>query len=195
MRGWKIVLSALIVTGLIIINLFFLNNHDEESWLKITKYTARVSGILFAIAFSASSLQYYIKGIFGFWISSNRKYFGISFAIIHLIHLACIGALFYQYPPEDTIDLVSILGGGIAYLFTLIMLISSFDLIKNRMNFYLWKKLHTTGGYWIWGIFMISYLQRVDNDLSYAPFVGLFAMILLLRITKLFLQRQNSLIT
>jgi hypothetical protein len=148
--------------------------------------TARIAGILFAFAFMASSIQYYLKGIFTFWLLSNRKYLGVSFAIVHLIHLALLVVLHEVFHPIFHIAATSsLVSGGIAYFFTIAMLLTSFDNLKRRISSKNWKILHTVGGYWIWMIFFISYMKRVDTELVYLPLVLLFALTLILRILKL----------
>lgn len=192
LRGWTIVWSSVLITCIITGNILFQNDFQEIGWQLCTRYTARISGLLFATAFVASSVQYFVKGIFGFWITANRKFLGISFGLVHLIHLFFIGALFYQFTPSEELHILTLSGGILAYLFTITMLLTSFDGVRHKINDKTWRTLHTIGGYWIWFFFFMSYLLRVDHDLSYAPLLGIFAMVLLLRSTKYLLVKQNS---
>jgi hypothetical protein len=75
------------------------------------------------IAFLASSFAKVFRSEVIRWLLRNRRYFGLSFAISHLIHLIFIfalnhlmkGELFRSYPTQI------FLGGGLGYVFILLM--------------------------------------------------------------------------
>ena len=186
MRQWTIVKAILGVSVFIFISIFLINGIEEEALRINIRLSARFAGILFCIAFGASAFQYFKKGMFSFWLLSNRKYFGISYALIHTIHLGFLGFLQFNFHPVfSQAMLTSLLGGGMAYLFTFLMLITSFDAIRQKIKPQIWLSLHTIGGYWIWSIFMISYIKRVDTELSYLPLIVLFVAVVVLRLLKL----------
>ena len=117
----------------------------------------------------------------------NRKFWGISFAILHLVHLAFLVLLQqYFHPVFEKAATTSLMAGGLVYLFLVLMLLTSFPFFAEKITTKSWKILHTAGGYWIWLIFMISDVKRVIRGSNeYIPLVLLFAIILLLRIWKL----------
>ena len=185
MREWAIVKIAVFLSVFVFALIFFTLGFSEEPLRINIRLSARVSAILFSLAFMASAVQYFYKGEFSFWLLVNRKFLGISFAIIHLIHLAFLGTLHYCYHPIFTAAATeSILSGSLAYLFLVIMLFTSFDRFSKFMSHKIWKVTHTIGGYWIWLIFMISYAKRVDTEIEYLPMIILFLGTLILRLGK-----------
>lgn len=179
--GWvsMILLFILIAAALI----FMLSGFTETNLRTVVRLTARMSGLLFCMAFTASSLYRLAQNECSRWMLKNRRYLGISFALVHLVHLAFIVLLesvFESVLPATKI--ITILGGGIAYLFVLAMLLTSFLRFKDKLTRKQWKRLHTTGGYWIWGIFIFSYLKRIPADYFYLPWALLFMAVLLIRL-------------
>ena len=117
----------------------------------------------------------------------NRKFWGISFALMHLVHLGFLVLLQqYFHPVFEKAATTSLMAGGLVYLFLVLMLLTSFPFFAKKITSKTWKILHTAGGYWIWLIFMISYVKRVIHGSNeYIPLVLLFAITILLRIWKL----------
>lgn len=185
--AWDIVKVITIFSTVLILSVFYLKGFNEESNRIAIRLTARISGILFCLAFGASAFHAWFKSSFSWWIFMNRKFWGISFAILHLVHLAFLVLLQqYFHPVFDRAAISSLMSGGLVYLFLVLMLLTSFPLFAKKLSSRNWKILHTAGGYWIWLIFMISYVKRVIRGSNeYIPLVFLFAVILLLRIWKL----------
>ena len=141
--------------------------------------------MLFCIAFGASAIHRWLQNSFTWWGFMNRKYFGISFALMHLIHLFFLFLLQKNFHPVfERAATISLLSGGLAYLFLGLMLLTSFPFFAKKISTSSWKILHTVGGYWIWWIFFISYAKRVRTELDYLPLVLLFVGVLFLRIWK-----------
>jgi len=147
--AWDIVKLITICSIVLFLTIFYTKGFNEESNRLAIRLTARISGILFCLAFSASAFHAWFQNSFSWWFFMNRKFWGISFAIMHLVHLAFLVFLQQYFHPS-------------------------------------WKILHTAGGYWIWLIFMISYVKRVLQGLNeYWPLVILFSITILLRIWKI----------
>jgi len=185
MREWSIVKWSVSISILVFVVVFIIHGITEEATRINMRFSARIAALLFSLAFMASSLQYFFKGEATFWVLANRKFFGISFAIIHLIHLALIGFLHFKYHPIFFIAKTSsLLSGGLAFLFIALMLLTSFKKFSSLISKKTWKVLHTLGGYWIWLIFMISYMKRVDTEIEYLPLVVILLVAFILRISK-----------
>lgn len=185
--AWDIVKIITLFSILLFLSIFHLKGFNEESNRIVIRLTARISGILFCLAFGASAFHSWSKNSFSWWIFMNRKFWGISFAIMHLVHLAFLVLLQqYFHPVFEQAATTSLLSGGLAYLFLVLMLLTSFPSFAKKISKQNWKILHSYGGYWIWLIFIISYLKRVIHGSNeYIPLVLLLALILLLRICKL----------
>lgn len=183
--AWDIVKLITLLTTILFFGIFYFEGYDESSNRIVIRLTARISGILFCLAFGAAAFHRWQQNSFSWWLKMNRKFFGISFALMHLVHLFFLFLLQKNFHPVFEMAAVSsLLGGGLAYLFAVLMLLTSFPFFSKKISKPNWKRLHTFGGYWIWLIFMISYAKRVDTELSYLPLVLLFVSVLLLRIWK-----------
>ncbi len=184
--AWDIVKVITLFSIVLFIGIFYLQGFNEESNRLVIRLTARISGILFCFAFMASAFHAWFKNSFSWWFFMNRKFWGISFALMHLVHLGFLVLLQQNFHPVfEKAATTSLLAGGLAYLFAVLMLLTSFPLFAKIISSKSWKTLHTAGGYWIWLIFMISYVKRVIHGSNeYIPLILLFTITILLRIWK-----------
>ncbi len=184
--GWQVVLLALGSSLLLYAFFFYSLGFTEEGTRACIASSAKISFTFFCLAFSASAVHRFTKNSFSFWWLMNRKYFGITFALSHLLHLSFLLVLQWVFHPVfDLAARQSLLAGGLAYFFAIAMLITSFERFKTRLTRNQWKWLHTIGGYWIWMIFLSTYSKRLLNDgMAFAPFVVILAIVLLLRIAN-----------
>lgn len=174
-------MTAASLTLFLVLFLFF--GFTEEGLRHNIRWSARISFVLFCLAFGASALR---PNSFSWWLRMNRKYLGISFAIVHLLHLGLLIALQYFFHPVFQLaKSSSLLGGGIAYVFLTLMLLTSFDHFAKYLSKKQWKMLHTWGGYWIWAIFMSTYYKRAVTEPWHWIFVVILMAVLFLRIRKL----------
>ncbi len=191
---WEWQLVRLIVVGSLLLFALFigLEGFTEEAIRLIIQWSAKISVICFCLAFGGSAFHLFIQKSFSFWIFRNRKYFGISFAILHLLHLIALVVLQYAFHPvfEKAVTFALIAGGG-AYLFLILMLLTSFQRFSKFLSRTQWKVLHTIGGFWIYGVFFSSYFKRVIN-LEYwnSVFFILLLFVLVLRVWKLFYKKK-----
>ena len=150
--------------------IFSIGGFNEESTRQCIRLSAKVSVVLFSMAFSASAVQVLLRNSFTFWWRMNRKYFGISFSIVHLIHLFFLLLLQQCFHPVFSLAKTSSLfAGGMAYLFLVLMLLTSFELFSKHLPHKQWRLLHTVGGWWIWAIFASSYFKRAIAEAAYLP--------------------------
>ncbi len=184
---WRIVQLTVGLSLLVFAAIFAIGGFNEESTRQCIRLTAKVSVVLFSMAFAASVVQGLLRNAFTFWWRMNRKYLGISFAIIHLIHLAFFGLLQQFFHPVFTLAKTSSLfAGGMAYLFLVLMLFTSFERFSKHLTKNQWKLLHTVGGWWIWGVFASSYFKRVlRGDMEYLPWAMLVLAVAVVRLVAL----------
>lgn len=187
MRAWNIPKILVGIALVVFFGVFLLHGFDEHTLRLNIRLSARFSFLIFCLAFVASALQYFFKGQFTFWLLMNRKFIGISFAIIHLIHLSFLMLLQYKFHPLfEMAEMTSLLGGVVAYLFVVLMLITSFDGVKSKLSNKVWKVIHTVGGYWIAIFFLLSYGLRVINEWEYVPLLLLLISVIVFRLLKAF---------
>jgi hypothetical protein len=114
----------------------------------------------------------------------NRKYWGISFAILHFIHLLFLIILQYSFHPVFTLAaFFALFSGGMAYLFIALMFLSSFDLFAKMISRKMWKALHFVGGHWIWVVFMSSYSKEVfRGGIGFLPLALMLVIVMCIKL-------------
>jgi DMSO/TMAO reductase YedYZ heme-binding membrane subunit len=106
------------------------------------------------------------------WLLVNRRGIGLGFALAHSVHLAALVviALAFPHPFVDELNVVTLLGGGLVYVFIFAMAATSNDRSVRHLGEKRWRLLHTAGSWYIWLIFAQSYLPRAFSELLYSPF-------------------------
>ncbi len=128
----------------------------------VIRLTARTSLILFLLAFAASAAYRLWPGPRTRWLLANRRYVGLSFASSHLLHLLAIVALAARSPDDfwSHTQMSTVVVGGIGYVFVAFMAATSNDASVAWLGRRRWSLLHTVGAYWLWLVFLASYLGR-----------------------------------
>jgi hypothetical protein len=148
----------------------------EPGLRMLVRATARTSLVLFAGAFTASSLRrLWPTGATG-WLLRQRRYLGLSFAVSHALHALAIGGLGLVLGDAFEVGAVTAIFGGGAYLMIVLMAATSFDRSAAWLGRRRWRLLHVVGVYWIWIIFANSYTSRAvmaiargSESLAYVP--------------------------
>ena len=188
---WKIVQTVVLLSLLYFGQLFLLNEFNEETVRQAIAMSARVAVVFFSAAFMASSLQYFFKNVFTWWLRMNRKYIGISFAFLHLAHLCFLFILQFNFHPVfDKAKTISLLGGGLAYVFVVLMLLTSFPSFSKYSSKKQWTTLHSVGGAWIWYIFIRTYVKKFYSEFEYNPIVVWSIVLLLMLVIGLRIARK-----
>lgn len=146
-----------------------------------TRLTARWAFPWFIAAFAASSIATLWPGGWRTTLLRRRRAIGLAFAANHGVHLGFIllTALVFHHP----LNPVSIVGGGLTYVFIGLMALTSNDASVRIMGRRGWKVLHTVGAWLILLIFTNSYVGRLAEKPWLAiPTLALVAAALLLKI-------------
>jgi sulfoxide reductase heme-binding subunit YedZ len=145
------------------------------------RLTARDSFLWFLIAWSASAMARLWPGGWRAALLRRRRSVGLGFAASHTVHLGALLIAILVFDHGTT--LVTLVGGGIGYLFVFAMAVTSNDAAVRRLGPPRWRLLHATGGYVIAGIFAFSYLGRVPaNPVLAVPMLTLIGLAATLRI-------------
>jgi sulfoxide reductase heme-binding subunit YedZ len=169
LEGARIVSWATLGLGVMTAVLLAVYGTGEPGVRVMIRATARTSVVLFTAAFTASSAVRLWPRPFTKWLLRNRRYLGLSFAVSHAVHLlfiidaaAVMGFL--------QVNAVALIGGGIAYVFIAAMAATSNDRAVAWLGHRRWQRLHRIGAYFIWFIFLQTYLPRaVMESIAYAP--------------------------
>ena len=128
-ESWRLFWLLSLILAAMALGLLFATGWTTEGYRLVIRATARTSLILFLAAFAASAAARLWPGAFTHWLRRNRRQFGLSFAMSHLIHALAIFTLWGSDP--DTFwrlsNKGSIVSGGIAYLFIAALAVTSFD--------------------------------------------------------------------
>lgn len=176
---WKLV-RVIVIASIVFFAYNFLSlGYTEEAVRQCIAWSARIGVVLFMLAFGATVMQRFFRNSLSFWVMMNRPFLGISFAILHLIHLAFLLLLQQAFHPVFTLaDSFALFAGGGAYFFVVLMLLTSFSTFKGMISRTNWKRLHTLGGWWIWTVFMSSYWGRVfQGEYGFVTLAVLLALV------------------
>jgi len=158
------------------------NGTGVEGWHRATQLTARFSAFVFLTAFLARPLARMLPSVTTRALVRERRGIGLGFAGAHTVHLAAILTYFVQGGIRPPI-FVPILG-GIGYLLIAMMAMTSNDWAVSALGRN-WKRLHTFGIYYIWLIFLLTYLGRLMDPRAHASIyyamTGLFVVALAVR--------------
>lgn len=114
--------------------------------------TAHVAFALFWMAFSASSLHALAPSPYSKWAMKNRRYIGLSFALVHSVHLVLVLSNITANAIER--PFLILLAGATAYFFLFLMAATSNNASVKMLGAKNWRHLHTIGSWYIWMIFM-----------------------------------------
>ncbi|MFC3052492.1 cytochrome b family protein [Kordiimonas pumila] len=128
----------------------------------VMKPTAHFAFALFFMAFTASSFHTLVPGRYSRWAIRNRRYIGLSFAAVHFIHLFLV--LSNITLTDESRPLTLLVGGGLAYLFIVLMAATSNNWSVQKMGAKNWRRLHRTGSWYIWLIFIYGAPSVLDGN-------------------------------
>lgn len=170
-----------------------LAGHTDETLRMLLRITARAAFMLFLVIFAARPLRQLVRTDLTKWLVKERRSLGIAFAMVHIAHLTLIACRFssipaLEYPPS------SAAGGGLAYLFVLLMLITSFNAPARAIGPKAWKAVHKVGLYYIFAIFIFTLLPEVGEPVytwERAWFTMLTGLAIFIRLTAFFAKRKK----
>src|SRR5512139_1710419 len=170
--GWPLVgWCALVLTGMAGAMLAWYGV-GELGWRMVIRRTAETSFVLFLGVFTASALARTWPSPLSRWMLRNRRYVGVSFAVSHTLHLIAILALARTLGDQFRFDRITLLFGGLAYVFIAAMTATSFDRTAAWLGPRAWKQLHRIGVHYLWFIFALQYVGLLTRSLWYAPFTA-----------------------
>jgi methionine sulfoxide reductase heme-binding subunit len=177
-RWWLLGITAIgsvVMLGLI----GAIDGLTEPSVRIAIRATARVSCLLFLMAFVAAPLHRLWPTRFSQWLLQNRRFLGLSMAVSHSFHGVTLGALHWvtqgQHPQ---IQPLAVLG----YLFLIAMAITSFSATAKAIGRRAWRVLHTAGMYYFWLAFMTEFAMRALSNWVYFTLTVLVTLAMVIRL-------------
>jgi methionine sulfoxide reductase heme-binding subunit len=166
-EGWPLVGWTALGVAALVAGLLGAYGAGREGLGVVIRMTARAAVLLFLPVFAASSLRRFHRSPFTAWLLRNRRYLGVSFAVVHFTHLGVLAASAIRAPTEFFArngNLATLGGGGLAYLLLAAMTVTSFDRTAAWLGRAWWSRLHLAGMYLLWLIFLQSYAGRATSE-------------------------------
>lgn len=152
MRILSLMVGTVMATGAVIIGLK-VGTEPIEGIKLAARYTARASFLIFLPVFLASALYRLFPGYYTQALYRNRRRLGLSFALVHTVHLAAFVTYFMAI--QQPVPLL----GASAYVVLYAMVLTSNDAAQKAMGPN-WKRLHKTGIYVLWAAFTFAYTAK-----------------------------------
>jgi sulfoxide reductase heme-binding subunit YedZ len=169
LEKWRLLglISAILV--MLAIAIIALEPNVEGVRMTI-RVTARTSLLLFLLAFTATAAGKHFSHPWARWQKRNRRYLGLGFVISHIVHAIGIASYAVLYPVQfhAHIGNGSLLPNYIAYVFIVLLALTSFDRTAAWVGPRRWKILHTAGIYYLWISFMVGFGKRIPQSGWYA---------------------------
>jgi len=159
----------------------FSRDLSEESIRWAMRLSVDTAFPFFFLAFIAASLHRLKPSALSQYLLRNRRYLGISFAALFLLHGTLIYVLSQLYPEPFFSQLTdALLYSGLAtFSAVALMAVTSNDGSVKQLGRKNWSRLHKLLGYFIAIMFLLTYLGKLDQ-LFFWPYaavaVGVFGL-------------------
>jgi methionine sulfoxide reductase heme-binding subunit len=179
LKGWTILVVTAIVSMVMLGLIGAIDGLTEASVRLAIRATARVSCLLFLMAFVAAPLHRLWATNFSQWLRQNRRFLGLSMAVSHGIHGVTIVALHVvTHGQNPQINPLAVLG----YVFLAAMAITSFQPTAKAIGRRAWRVLHTAGMHYFWLAFMMEFSFRALSSWIYFGLTILVALVMVIRL-------------
>ena len=174
-NGWPLVALAAVLATIAVGMPLLLNADPVEGIRQAIRATARLSLVLFLLAFTASALRHFRPGALADWQVRNRRFFGLGLGVSHLAHLGAIIAFVQMAPALFWGDRTPLgnLPGAIGYAVLTLMLLTSFPGPAARLGARGWKRLHGVGVWVLWLLFVGGLRSHDTGGTDYALLIAL----------------------
>jgi DMSO/TMAO reductase YedYZ heme-binding membrane subunit len=157
-RGPRIVAVAAVAVAALTAAVLSTPTPGAEELRAALRVTALTSVACFLAAFTASALVRLRPSPATRWLLAHRRYLGLSFAASHAIHALVIAALERRTNFIAGYDPTTLVGGGLGLVATALLAATSNDAAVRQLGARAWHRLHKVGVYYIWIIFVFTYM-------------------------------------
>lgn len=192
MNGWRVFgLLAALDSELFAAALWAFGT-DEAGLRALVRLTVRASFSNFIVVYAAAPMRRLFPSPATRWLLRNRRYLGVSFAWAHGLHALAIALLVLLLGDAFETNLATLVGGGLGYLLTAGMALSSFDRTARWLGPRRWGALHRAGLHWLWFIFALNWTgAAVAKSPLYLPFAAATWVAAGLRLAALRMRRRS----
>jgi hypothetical protein len=173
MTSRKLIILFIVIEVVIVVLGFLTEGYSLAALQTITRFSGNLSLFLFSAIFLLYNKPYTITA----WLSDR---FYLLFAIVHGIHLAEL--LTFVYLADIELIPYRLAGGCIAYLFVFVMPFLQTFRIRGQISKRAYSIVETIFIYYVWLVFFLTYLPRVQGKVpiaggSFAEHVALLGWI------------------
>lgn len=179
-------LAAILLGGGLTAGYLQTNGIDEHTLGFSLRISAWAGLLMYLVIFVSRPLTQLGGGLVARRLVENRRYIGVAFAAIMIVHLVLLIILNGFVPNVP---------GGLAYLFILLMLLTSFDGAVAALGPRRWRLLHRIGLYWIGVIFaatIVGGLIERPDSLVHLLLAFLFLSAVAVRVSAFVKERRRS---
>jgi methionine sulfoxide reductase heme-binding subunit len=196
-----VLVYATFVVSLLLLYMIIDESYITETSRLFLRITGRLGLLMFFISFGASALDRIFTSNWTAYLVRNRRYLGISTAIILWSHFLVILSLSFTAPLwfEASVPWYILFPGSVTFILVGLMALTSNNAAQRKLGARTWKGLHLLGGYaalasfvgeyvlvlYLQPILLPDYVFEVKNSLILT--YGLFfvpLLLLFLRIKK-----------
>lgn len=193
-EGWRLLMVLSAVLLALSVWIASMRAFEVEGVRMVIRFTARASLLFFCLAFVASAAAALWPTAGTRWLRRNRRYLGLTFVASHAIHAVAIAGFAVMDPVgyAAATTTASYIFGGIGYAFIIALAATSFDRTAAAIGPRAWRILHTTGIYYLWFQFMVSFGMRIPQMPNYAWFLTPLLAVMALRIAAAVVKRWRA---
>jgi len=153
-NGWNLFwLITVPISLVMVLTMIRVDLSSAEAVSSMIQLSVRCAVPWLFLAFAASSLQVVFPGSFSRWLLRNRSKIGLCFAAAmawQLLFILWLVGIHTEYYVNDVYVLSDVVEGLVGYTFLIAMVLTSFKFGRSRLTAKQWRRLHTSGIYWLW---------------------------------------------
>lgn len=162
LRAWPLVWFLSAIIGVVVAGLLWQYHFSLEGMEAVLRATGRFSFPIFWLCYVAFDLLALAPSPLTRWLAGNRKYLGLSFAVVYAFHFAAVlGVIWFTKSPG--IGGFELVLSIVALIFLVAMTVTSFDRIRAKMATPAWNTLHGFGMFSFWLFFTLEYLHLMEE--------------------------------
>jgi len=183
LQGWRLTLAIGVALLVMCGAVLAVAGTGEGGVRMLIRATARSTAFCFLLAFAARPLRQVWRSDAAKALLRERRYVGVGAAFSHFLHMLGIIWLARAWPESYQPDPVTLVGGGLGFVFLYAMALTSTDAAVARLGRTWWQRLHRTGAWYVAFIFLISFVPEPGGSWSaiYVVFFGAFLAVTVLR--------------
>ena len=154
MNGWALfLLVTLLLCVMMSYQTWASDFSSGQDVASLVGFSVRWAVPFIYIVVAASAVRKLFPGRFSGWWFRNRKHFGLCFAVVmawQAVFIYILSQTYRDYYYDEIYLLRDELEGSVGYIFLIVMVITTFPIVKRAIDFRQWKLLHTSGIYFLW---------------------------------------------